>query len=76
MHKDKQEHFAVGVLIYVVVYFLTSNVGLSLVTTTALAISKEIYDYCNIDEHTPELLDAIFTITGGFLAMVLLLKVI
>lgn len=39
----------------------------SSVVVIAIAFGKEVYDYLHRDKHTPELMDALATIAGGFL---------
>lgn len=61
--QDKQGHFIVGVLAYMIVHFI--NIYLALGFVFILAIGKEIYDWFYRDKHIPETLDAVATILGG-----------
>ena len=63
MPHDKALHFIGGVLIFAVGHFVTVTVALMLVVIAALG--KEIYDWFHQDKHTPEVMDAVYTMAGG-----------
>lgn len=60
---DKQAHFIVGLLAYMVFHFV--GIGVALVVVAAMAIGKEIYDWFHRDRHTPDVWDAVATMVGG-----------
>ena len=68
MQLDKALHFIAGVLIFAIGHFASVWIGLVLVAFAA--VGKEVYDYINRDKHTPELLDAVYTIAGGVAGLV------
>lgn len=64
---DKCLHFIGGVLLFAVFHLVSVPVGLAVVTVAA--IGKEIYDWFNKDKHTPDLMDAVWTIAGGVVGL-------
>jgi hypothetical protein len=60
---DKALHILVGVLVYAMAHFVSPEVGMAAVVVAA--VGKEVYDYFHRDVHTPDIWDAIATITGG-----------
>jgi len=60
---DKLQHFVVGVLIYAVLHFADPLIGLGAVAVAA--VGKEIYDWLNKENHTPDAWDAVVTVAGG-----------
>ena len=60
---DKQGHFIIGLLAYMLFHFISIEVGL--IVVAVLAIGKEIHDWFHRDRHTPDLWDAVATILGG-----------
>jgi len=65
---DKQAHFLSGAVIVFALY--TAGLGpLVYMSVCILAgVLKEIYDYQHKDIHTPDVFDAIATISGGLFA--------
>jgi hypothetical protein len=61
---DKVMHFAVGVVLFAVLLPFVGSITSMAVVATA-AVGKEIYDYLNKDNHTPDVWDALATIAGG-----------
>ncbi len=72
-HSDKYKHAAVGVAIYVACvatkevieyyrYETPLSYGGCLIPVVSAGIGKEVYDYYNMDVHTPDILDAAATI--------------
>jgi hypothetical protein len=63
MPADKQGHFIVGLLAYMVFHFI--SVGVALIVVAVMAVGKEIHDWFHRDRHTPDLWDAVATMAGG-----------
>ena len=68
MQHDKALHFIAGVLIFAVGHFASVLVGLGLVVLAA--VGKEVYDWLHRDKHTPDIMDAVYTIAGGVAGLV------
>lgn len=64
---DKCLHFMVGVVLFAAFHFVSVPVGLAVVAVAA--IGKEIYDWFNKDKHTPDIMDAVWTIAGGVIGL-------
>ena len=69
--QDKANHYIYGNLIFLVVFVLSSLVvsaglaaSLALFAVAVAGIGKEIYDSIT-GTGTPEVMDAVYTITGG-----------
>lgn len=60
---DKIAHFAVGVLIFASLSWL--SVSIAFLAVIIAAVGKEIYDSKHPDKHTSDFWDAIATIFGG-----------
>ena len=65
---DKQGHFIVGLLAYMVFHFI--SVGVALIVVAVMAVGKEIYDWFHRNRHTPDLWDAVATMAGGVAGLV------
>lgn len=65
---DKQGHFIIGLLAYMLFHFI--SIGVGLIVVAVLAIGKEIHDWFHRDRHTPDLWDAVATILGGLAGFV------
>lgn len=65
---DKQGHFIIGLLAYMIFHFVSIEVGL--IVTAVLAIGKEIHDWFHRDRHTPDLWDAVATMLGGIVGFI------
>ena len=72
-HEDKYKHAAVGIGIFVTCvivkkgieyYGYTSPLGYRgcLIPVISAGVGKEVYDYYNMETHTPDILDAAATI--------------
>lgn len=60
---DKALHFIGGVVIFAVGHF--ASVLAALILVVVAAVGKEVYDWFNQDTHTPDPMDALYTIGGG-----------
>ena len=60
---DKQLHFVSGVLLTAIL--LPLGVVYALAVVAGIAVAKEIYDYLHRDVHTPDIFDALATVCGG-----------
>lgn len=67
LQRDKLLHYAVGTLLYATTYLLVGY--WAIVVVIAVAIGKELYDKVS-GRGTPEYLDALVTITGGVVCLV------
>lgn len=66
---DKLYHFVAGGLVAGAVFAISKNVGYSIAASTVAGIGKEVYD--NNNHGDVDLWDAIATILGGIVAMVI-----
>jgi hypothetical protein len=64
---DKANHIIYGAVIYLLVSILTSSPSAGLSACVLIGISKEFYDLKHKDIHTPDVVDAVATITGGLI---------
>ena len=67
LQRDKLLHYTVGTLLYATTYLLVGY--LAIVVVTVVAVGKELYDKVS-GKGTPEYLDALATITGGVVCLV------
>lgn len=65
---DKRLHFIGGVILFAIFHFITPLIAIAIVISTAIA--KEVYDWFNKDKHTPEVMDAVWTICGGMVGFI------
>lgn len=65
---DKCYHLIGGIVLFSLGNFYSATFGLCLVI--AMGIGKELYDYLNRENHTPDLWDAVATIAGGMLGYI------
>ena len=63
--KDKQAHFASGVILGIVLFLLTGSFGISFVSVSLVAMFKEVYDLLHRNKHTPDVWDWVATTLGG-----------
>lgn len=68
---DKVMHFASGVVLFALVNLFDPYVALLTVAFTAIA--KELYDQRNKEHHTPDPYDALATMLGGLVGLVITL---
>jgi len=68
---DKQQHMLVGVTIFTIILIFVSPTE-ALIITSFVAILKEIYDFYHRNVHTPDLFDALATITLPLLLIMIL----
>ena len=62
--QDKLLHYIVGVWLYI--FFSTiSSPALALFMTGLVGVAKELYDYLNKENHTPDIVDFLYTAFGG-----------
>ena len=69
MPKDKLLHFVAGSICSAFVYAITLNLTLAIGASVILGIGKEIYD--SRGHGTVEVLDAVATIAGGVVGVIL-----
>lgn len=65
---DKVAHFAVGIIVYALLHFISPAVGL--LSVSVAAIGKEIYAHMYRENHTPDVWDAVVTMLGGIVGYV------
>ena len=66
---DKVMHFSSGVVLFAVTQWVSIYLAISIVVISA--ISKELYDYTNKENHTPDVWDAFATILGGLVGLLI-----
>ena len=66
---DKVAHCLGGVVLFAIGKLFGYGLALAVIG----AITKELYDYLHKDTHTPDLWDAVATILGGLLGLVIYL---
>lgn len=69
---DKANHFIYGLIIFGLFKILLGPL-VGIIVCSLFGISKEIYDYLHKDVHTPDIYDAIITILGGVIGLLILL---
>jgi len=74
LDQDKANHFIYGNIIFTLVFLLNSSMVSAFVSVIVVAFAKELYDTINQEEHTPDLMDALFTILGAFPCLLVLAK--
>ena len=67
--KDKLLHFVAGSICSTIVYLITLNLTLAIGASVILGIAKEVYD--RRGHGTVEVLDAVATVAGGAVGVVL-----
>lgn len=66
---DKCLHMLAGIAVYALAHlFLVWWIALIIVA--AVATGKEVYDYLNPKTHTPDVMDAVYTLAGGVMGLV------
>ncbi len=80
--QDKANHFIYGLLIFllfkiILVRYSTKTLKrrislIGIISCSLFGISKEIYDYLNKDVHTPDIYDAVITILGGLIGLLII----
>lgn len=65
--QDKLIHYVIGTLLYAATYLLVGY--LAIVVVIVVAVGKELYDKVS-GKGTPEYLDALITITGGVVCLI------
>ena len=68
LSRDKLLHYTVGTLLYVATYWLMGY--WALVVVIVAAVGKEVYDKVS-GKGTPEWLDAIATVIGGIICLII-----
>ncbi len=69
IQQDKIKHFAVGFAVSFVTYVVTANVTIAVAFSALLGIGKEVYD--SRGHGTVEVLDAVATVLGGVVGVIL-----
>ena len=72
--KDKLLHFVAGSICSAVVYLISGNLTLAIGASVAIGIAKEVYD--SRGHGTVEMLDAVATVAGGAVGVILVRVVI
>ncbi|MGD9581276.1 MAG: hypothetical protein AB7V50_07875 [Vampirovibrionia bacterium] len=67
--RDKLLHFVAGLIASAVVYLIFENLTLAIGASVILGIAKEVYDSRGYG--TVEMLDAVATIVGGAVGVIL-----
>lgn len=65
---DKALHMLYGVVIFAILVVLMTPL-LAFVVSALIAILKEVYDYNNKENHSPDYWDAVATIVGSAFAL-------
>ncbi len=73
---DKSNHIIYGLLIYTFMYFLSKifkkrNVLISFLFVVMISILKEVFDSQNVGNHSVEVYDAMCTILGALLGVII-----
>ena len=71
---DKANHFIYGLIIFGIFKIIFTPL-IGIVVCSIFGISKEIYDYFNRDRHTPDFYDALITIIGGVIGLLILIDI-
>jgi len=66
---DKCHHFITGLLLFTVLQLLFSVI-LSFVLVASVATIKELYDLKNKATHTPDMWDAVATMSGALIGVI------
>ena len=66
---DKALHIITGALLYVAVHFVSGDERIGLCAVVVAGVGKEIYDAFHRDKHTPEVLDAVATVSGALIVL-------
>lgn len=70
IQQDKIKHFIAGAIASIVVYVVTFNVTIAVAFSALLGIGKEVYDAQG--HGTVEVLDAVVTVLGGVVGIILI----
>ena len=70
IQQDKIKHFLAGLIASIVVYVATSNATIAFSLSALLGIAKEVYD--SQGHGTVEVLDAVATVLGGVVGVILI----
>lgn len=69
---DKANHFIYGLIIFGLFKIILGPL-VGIILCSLFGVGKEIYDYLHKDIHTPDIYDAIVTISGGLIGLLILL---
>jgi|LauGreDrversion4_2_1035121.scaffolds.fasta_scaffold100180_1 hypothetical protein len=72
LKQDKANHLIYGLIIFGL-FKVIFNPLIGIMMCTIFGLSKEIYDYLHKDAHTPDIYDAIATIVGGIIGLLILI---
>lgn len=70
IQQDKIKHFIAGAIASIVVYVVTLDATIALAFSVLLGIGKEVYD--SRGHGTVEVLDAVATVLGGVVGVILI----
>ena len=60
---DKMGHAIAGVLVFLLALLLGATIWIGMGVVLVVAVAKEIYDYFHRDRHTPDVWDAVATVS-------------
>jgi len=72
LKQDKANHLVYGLIIFGLFKIIFTPL-IGIIMCTIFGISKEIYDSFHKDKHTSDIYDAIATIAGGIIGLLILL---